>query len=563
MSLSTALGSATSSLRAIQVRLALASSNIANADNSSYTTKRAKLAPSVTGGVGTGVEVTGVGSGVNANLLRDIVNSTSENAAAQAFYNFMKALSDTLGHVNSDGSGSSIASRLSKFQSRLDSLATTPESATLKGEVITSLDDAVTSMRNASEEVQHQRAQADAAIAKAVGAANDALRDIHTLNESILRAGATSQPTADLEDLRSAALKSLGEQIKINGYISANGAMTVYSGSGEILVGTEVHELTFTAAAKVSESAAYPTDLSGVRVNGHDITGSLASGKISALLTLRDVALPGIQSRLDAAAGKLKDSINTLSNGGSAAPPPNTLTGTSSHNTADALSASGSLRVAVTDAQGAVTETQDLPLSSYSTVGDLIGALNGIPGLSASLDGDGHLSLRATITSNGVAVAGGSVNGKSLSGYFGLNDLVVGSGAGDLAVKVDVLADSTRLPTGLIPTSGTLSTGKTAISTGSSKLATAMADDLRASGVIAMVSDLIGDIGARTNSAKSRAATAETSLNALTSRFSSQYGVNVNEENARILQLQNAYAASSQVLSAVKSMFDDLMKAVR
>lgn len=563
MSLSTALSSATSSLRAIQVRLALASSNIANADNADYTTKRANLAPSVTRGVGTGVEVTGIGSGVDANLLRDIVGFTSENGAAQTFYKFMKALSDTLGHVNSDGSGSSAASKLSKLQSRLDTLATTPESAPLKREVVTSLDDAVTALRSASEEVQRQRADADAAIATAVGIANNALRNIHSLNESIQRAKATSQPTGDLEDLRNATLKSLGEQVKVNGYVSASGAMTVYSGSGEILVGTEAHELTFTAAAKISGTIVYPAALSGVGVNGNDITGSLVSGKIPALLALRDVALPDVQSQLDAAAVKLKDSLNAVANSGSAAPPPNILTGTSSHAAADALSANGTLRIAVTDARGNAVDTQDLNLSSYSTVGDLISALNGIPGLSASLDDVGHLVLRAITTGNGVAVAGGNVGGKSLSGYFGLTDLIIGSGGADLAVKADLLADSTRLPIGSMPTFGTLSAGKTAVSIGSGKLATTMADDLRASGVTATMSDLVGDIGARTNSAKSRAATAETGLNALTSRFSSQYGVNVNEENARISELQNAYAASSQVLRAVKSMFNDLLTAVR
>ena len=46
----------------------------------------------------------------------------------------------------------------------------------------------------------------------------------------------------------------------------------------------------------------------------------------------------------------------------------------------------------------------DLDLSSYATVGDLVTAINGISGLSASVDSDGHLSITATGSGNGVAI---------------------------------------------------------------------------------------------------------------------------------------------------------------
>ncbi|WP_096704955.1 flagellar basal body rod C-terminal domain-containing protein [Magnetospirillum sp. 15-1] len=52
-------------------------------------------------------------------------------------------------------------------------------------------------------------------------------------------------------------------------------------------------------------------------------------------------------------------------------------------------------------------------------------------------------------------------------------------------------------------------------------------------------------------------------MTSLTDSFSSQYGVNIDEETARISELENAYAASAQVLSTVKDMFDSLLEAVR
>ena len=49
-------------------------------------------------------------------------------------------------------------------------------------------------------------------------------------------------------------------------------------------------------------------------------------------------------------------------------------------------------------------------------------------------------------------------------------------------------------------------------------------------------------------------------LNALQQRFNDTSGVNVDQEMANLLTLQNSYAANARVLSAVKAMFDALVQ---
>ena len=49
-------------------------------------------------------------------------------------------------------------------------------------------------------------------------------------------------------------------------------------------------------------------------------------------------------------------------------------------------------------------------------------------------------------------------------------------------------------------------------------------------------------------------------LNSLQQRFNDGSSVNVDQEMANLLTLQNSYAANARVLSAVKDMFDILMK---
>jgi len=46
----------------------------------------------------------------------------------------------------------------------------------------------------------------------------------------------------------------------------------------------------------------------------------------------------------------------------------------------------------------------------------------------------------------------------------------------------------------------------------------------------------------------------------LQQRFDAAAGVNIDEEMANLLSLQNSYAANARVLSAVKDMIDTLMK---
>lgn len=563
MTLSAALSTATSSLRAIQTRISVASSNIANADDVTYTAKTASQRTVINGGVASGVSIAAIGSKVDSYLVDGIVEATSGNGAAQILYQYLQTLSNSLGTVSSDGSGDTLATQLSSLESALDELATTPESDTLKAQVVTDLEDAAASLRDTSDQVQTLRAKADSAIADAVDTVNDALHQIDSLNDAITLARASGQPTSDLEDQRNAALQVVAEQIGITSFVDSSGAMQVYAQSGQVLVGGSVHELAFTATGTVNGTSTYPGGLSGIIVDGKDITSGLSTGAIAGLVTLRDTTLTAVQDELDALAVTLRDTVNAIANSGSAAPPPNTLTGSESVSAGDALAASGTLRVAVTDADGAVVSTADFTLSSYATVNDLLTALNTVSGLSASLDASGHLVLAADSSSNGVAVAGGSVGGENFSGYFGLNDVLVGDDAAVLKVKSDLAGDSTRFPVGSMSTTGTLAAGDSAVSAGSGTLATELADALRAAGISDAAADLVSGVSTMLSSAKSRASSAETTLGTLVDTFSSQYGVNTDEETARISELQNAYAASAQVLSAVKAMFEDLLTAVR
>jgi flagellar hook-associated protein 1 FlgK len=49
-------------------------------------------------------------------------------------------------------------------------------------------------------------------------------------------------------------------------------------------------------------------------------------------------------------------------------------------------------------------------------------------------------------------------------------------------------------------------------------------------------------------------------LESITTRMGAEYGVNVDEEMARLMQLQNAYSASARVVSTVQELIDALLR---
>lgn len=553
MSLNLALGSATSSLRTIQSELALAANNIANADTQGYTVKSATKVNTTIGGggIGTGVDITGILSKVDANLLRTIITATSANAETATTADFLDRLSDVLGQLSSeDTGGDTLATSLAALQSTLEELAATPESETLKTQAVLQLTDVAATLRDTSAQVQNLRADTDADIETAIASVNESLHAIDSLNDSIVQARARGQSTADLEDQRMVLMADLSEQINISYFTDEDGAMTIYTG-GQPLLNSQVHELSYQAAGTVTSETVYPGGLDAITLNGTDITTSIKSGTLAALVELRDDTLPGVQDQLDAIATNLKDQLNTISNQGTPLPAPQTLTGTVEGVAGtDTLSATGTLRVAIAKSDGSAVSVTDIDLTTITSVDDLLGQLNAVSGVSASLDADGQLVIAATDSTTGIALSGGDVGGKTVSSYFGMNDLITGDGAENLFVRKDIAADPSLLTVGKVTDNG--------ISLDAGALAQAMADAIDTDAAAA----LVADVGAQVKAAGSAAASKQTTLTALTDSFSSQYGVNIDEETARISELENAYSASAQVLATIQEMFQALLNAV-
>lgn len=589
MSLDIARSIAFSGLSSTSVQISVTSSNMSNADTTGYTKKTANQSSSVTNGVGTGVTVTGITSTVDKLLLKSLVSADSDLGSADTTNTYLTSLEKLYGSTSSTSSsstGTSLANGIASLESALSSLASTPSSASLQSNVVSALDDVTSQLRETSSGIQKLRSNADQDISSSINSVNTDLQNIADLNAEIKQTAAAGQSTADLEDQRNTALQDVASKMNVSYYTASNGDLQVYTTTGQALVDSSAHKISYTSAANVSSSTTYTagsssSGFSAITVNGVDITSQISGGSIGGLITLRDKTLPAAQSQLDQLATQLASAVNTVSNSASSVPAPTSLTGTTGVTSSTALSATGTVRLAVTDKSGNLVSYSDLDLSSYSTVGDLVTAINGISGMSASIDANGHLAITATGSGNGVAInemtssIGSSSEG--FSDYFGLNDLVTGTSASDIAVNSSILTGSSELQLATLDSSSSLTVGSSVLTSGSATVVNAFSSALTASrtfsstgGLAATTgsfadyaSAIVSDVASKSSQASTNYTAKETAQSTYASSLSSQSGVNLDEESANLSTLQNQYSAASALISAINTMYSALITAVQ
>lgn len=236
-----------------------------------------------------------------------------------------------------------------------------------------------------------------------------------------------------------------------------------------------------------------------------------------------------------------------------------------------------SVGLVVRDGSGQIVAHYTATGSHGATVGDLITELNASP-LGAqgtfALDSRGRVRFTAAATSEGATVDVVSDTsdrlgtGVSFSQWSGLGRGVNGLRSADVAPEM--IASAKRLP--LSRFDPTASIGDKALTPADPTTASTYIDHLTAKidlgGINPMAlsrttNEAINEIGNRAAVADdARSATSDRLTDAVTRRdnFSA---VNVDEEMAQLVVLQNSYAASARVISAVNNLYDSLLSIVR
>jgi flagellar hook-associated protein 1 FlgK len=306
MSLTSILTAAGSALTTAQYRMAVSQTNVANVDDETYSRKTVSTtATSTTSAVSSGV----VTRAADAYLSKAVISTASAASRDSTIDSYLQTYDASLGSV--DG-GDDISSLLDAFQTALSSLASSSTSASAKAQVVSAASAVASSLNSLSSDIQDLRTQANSEIATTVDSINTSLSTLQSLNDQIVTTAAQGGDTTSLEDQRTAELATLSSMIGISSYLTSDNKVAIYTTSGDQLLGASAAKLSYAASSSLSADTVYPDTISGVMLNGKDITTATASGSLGALITLRDDTLVGEQDAIDALAGALIAQVNAV-----------------------------------------------------------------------------------------------------------------------------------------------------------------------------------------------------------------------------------------------------------
>ncbi len=561
------------------LKTTLSSQNITNADKPGYSRKDLEINYITTTAGSTPVAGMVVGT-TDKFMVQALVDDISTYEARNTVANSLDYYVTQVG--NTDGSNS-LSSLLDDMYAKLQYLATNPETSANKSEVVQTADTLASSLRDLSSDIQKLRLQSEQKIASSISNINAILDRIDILNEKVSGGTNGDASMAEYEDQRTLELQNLAAEIDIQYFYTDDNRLQIYNGSGQALLLSDPQPLTYTVTNQVNGATLYPAGFSPISLNGVDITTSIRSGKLAGYVDLRDNIYISEQEKLDEFSSVLKDQINTLLNQGASIPSRSLMEG-SLQGLAGAtpFTATGSIRVAVTDRSGIVQNFSDINLAAMTSVNDVLTALNGIAGITATINADGELSIAVAPTTNGVSInpLASSVTssaGESFSSYFGLNDLFIGTTAEDIEVSSYLISSPEYLSIGVLSSSATLAIGDRGVNRGDGSIADSLSDMLNSNVSFNAAGNFVSQsntlqryaqafISFAASQSDLKQKEADTSFQVFKTSsdlLTSTNGVNVDEETAKLLVYQNQYQAGAQVVSTIKEMLDALIAAVR
>ncbi|MFZ0102554.1 MAG: flagellar hook-associated protein FlgK [Pseudolabrys sp.] len=617
MSLTQALSTALSGLQVNQASISIVAANVANADTPGYTRKVVNQV-AIGGSASIGVRVSDIQREIDLYIQRQLRVENAGASYADTRANMYSQLQDIYGQPGAD---TSLEAVYNSFTSALQVLSTSPDDPGARTAVVNSAQLLTQQLNQLSGNIQSLRANAELGIADAVNKANEAMTQIASLNGQIAAGTPGDAATEALQDQRDSYIDQLSQLMDINVIPGDRGQVSIFTSNGTQLVGAQAAQLSFDAVGTITPNSKWnanpslrgvgtitlippagaPVDL----IQNH----AIRSGTIAAYLQMRDQDLVQAQNQLDALAAGMAQALSDKTTAGApvSSPPQNGFSVDVGN-----LSAGNTVTINYTDTATSTPHTitlvrvddpSALPLSNTATatandtvfginfsggMGSVVTQINAAltgTGMTASNSGtvlqildDGaantvdvnSMSATATVTSltggsgefplftDGSAPYTGVITGTGservgLAARIAVNPAVVADPSSLIAYQAGTPAGDSTRPDFILQqlTNASLTfSPNTGIGTVSAPFTGSLTTYLR---------QVISQQGEAASSANNLKQGQDVVLNSLQHRFNDVSGVNVDQEMANLLSLQNSYAANARVMSAVKDMLDALI----
>lgn len=537
----------TNAMYAAQRQLQTTGNNIANASVEGYTRQSVALTtlPSLYSGsgyIGSGVAVSSNNAerGVSA-FMTNVAAQTSSNAATdQSRLDMLNRLQDSFGTAEA---GIGYAS--TQFFNAWSDLARQPGDTSSRQVVLSRADDMASMFRNTSDNLDILQATVRDEVSTGVSSVNAMAKQVAALNRQIAGDQGVGGVPSELLDQRDQLIGKISEQVQVTRLEQSDGSLSLMIGGGQSLVlGGSAYEMSAHPDATDPTRMAVSIDVSGVQRSLS--AGSLGGGALAGVLTFQNDDLASARTRLNDMASNITTQVNQQQGLG--------LTPAGTQGAAMFRSAVGNEMPAhammlllskpedIAAANPATASTGVANTGTAEVASFSFSAASTLPANQLTLkftDNSGNYQILDG--AGGVQAQGAWVPGQSIS-HFGFDLQLNGVPKKDDTIGIAKTTDPTA-------------------NNGNALAMANLADWRDASGATFTdhYASTISDIGVRVQTATSTADISAKAADTAKQRLSSQNGVNLDEEAARLIQYQQSYQAAAKVLQVAQKVFDTLL----
>lgn len=563
MSLTAALATASRALEVFSTAVQVSSNNIANANTPGYIREELSLSseePFKRDGliVGAGVKATAVRQAIDQFLETRIHTANSEQQSASARESIYVELEGQLRELGDQD----LSSRFSSFLAAINEVANQPEQSPLRNSIVSEGELLVSDISSLRGRVDQLRADQTVRIDNLVDEANNLIDEVSDLNLKITKQesnGLLASEAGGLRTQRYDALNRLSEIIPVRFTEQENGNVDVYSGSEYVLFsGHRQHIETATI-----EDRGVEVDI--VQFTQTSAQLSQAGGEIRGVIGGRDEILGAFVDDLDQLTGSLISAFNRIHSSGEGLEGYSTVTSTSRVDDANTVLSDvgfpgtinhGSFELKITNKQTGITQVETIRID-----------LDGIGGDDTSLEDlraaiDSQANVTATITTTGELRLDADPNfelrfGNDSSGSLaalGINTFFTGSDSTDIGINSLIKENQNFLATGQ---GGGPSDNRNVL-----QLATVFEqplDQLDGAALDDFYQTVVSGVAQGTAAEKAKASGLDQFRQSLLAQREQFSGVSLDEEAVRLIEFQQAYAASARVIRSVDELFDILV----
>jgi flagellar hook-associated protein 1 FlgK len=590
--MSSILDAALSGIKASNIQSGYIANNISNALVEDYQRIEAQDMSVINAGTPNGVNVSATygAVAVEASIIQDNRLYIAESNLQDTIAKSMVRMSDML--CKNEGSKENLGFMMQSIINSYAKLSSSINDSSSQDTVITDISTLASFLKKTSEKLLTMRKATEESIEQSVSAINQHLSSINDYNKAI--SGKNGVDTLALESARNKQMKKLSKYMDFQAVQKETGELYIKSSKSSIVfLDSSPNFLKFDQTSNMYYDSVYPTDVNGIKVKDPqggflDVTAQFSKGMIAGNIFVRDKDIPAIQAELDEFAKKFINSINSINNLGVSPTPRSNITGstTFTDGAITTFAGQGVFRTTIMDNKFDNVGTFDIDLSTFTSIGDLVSALNtGVSNIDANakveLDAKNCISISTTtngnhfaFTSVGPTEAIDTNNQKNISHSLGLSDLILcdSSMVKGLASTLKVMSRE-KISMGELNKKATPNVGDKMLNTNDNTIVNKMQKHLSDSvinfseaGYLGPRSQTLIQYGTAIVSQLSKASalqqdkndTANEEMITSNTNLKNAIGVNTLQELQNLNDQTIRSKACTKVISAYKSMMDDL-----